>query len=343
LAESRPDPKYLTEYYMWMALGGVLGGVFSAILAPLLFYGILEYPLLLAAAVFFRQSEGRKRWLIATILASLIMSYGLYLPPLLAEKGELLYITRNFFGVKKVMSDGSRKQLLHGDTLHGLESYDPRLAGEPLIYYHREGPLGDVMTVMERRENQRVAVVGLGSGSIAAYAGPNRHVTFFEIDPDVETIANDHFSFLKRCGANCDVVSGDGRLAIAGALDKGFDLIILDAFSSDTIPPHLLSREALDVYRSKLKPDGAILFHVSNRYLRVNDLVIALAAAADVPALIRDDKTTSSKSHSVWVVLSVSPELLTRLRSNWGWKAADGPLVQAWTDDYSNLIELFKW
>jgi spermidine synthase len=199
------------------------------------------------------------------------------------------------------------------------------------------------MTVMERRENQRVAVVGLGAGSIAAYAGPNRHVTFFEIDPDVEAIANRYFTFLGRCGVNCDVVSGDGRLSVARSPEKVYDLIILDAFSSDSIPPHLLSREALDVYRSKLKPDGAILFHVSNRYLRVNDLVIALAASVDVPALIRDDKTSTSKSHSVWVVVSQSPELLTRLRSNWGWKAVDGPHVQVWTDDYSNLIELFKW
>jgi SAM-dependent methyltransferase len=326
-----------------MALGGVLGGVFAAIVAPLVFHSIFEYPLLLAAAVFFRQGAGRTRWLVATVMASLILAYGLYLPPLLAEKRDLIYITRNFFGVKKVVGDGARKELLHGDTLHGIQSYDPRLAGEPLIYYHREGPLGDVMTVLEKRENQRVAVVGLGAGSIAAYAGPNRHVTFFEIDPDVEMIANRYFTFLGRCGANCDVVSGDGRLSIARSPEKVYDLIILDAFSADSIPPHLLSREALDVYRSKLRPDGAILFHVSNRYLRVNDLVFALAASADVPALIRDDKTTTSKSHSVWVVVTQSTELLTRLRSNWGWKAEDGPHVQVWTDDYSNLIELFKW
>jgi SAM-dependent methyltransferase len=255
----------------------------------------------------------------------------------------VVYVTRNFFGVKKVVDDGDRRELLHGDTLHGIESRDPQLAGEPMIYYHREGPLGDVMTAMNSRPDSRVAVVGLGAGSIAAYAGPRRHVTFFEIDPDVETIAARYFTFLSRCGSNCDVVSGDGRLSIARSPERSFDLIVLDAFSSDSIPPHLLSREALSLYRSKLKPDGAILFHVSNRYLKVNELVGALAASAGVPAIIRDDKTASSKSHSVYVLLSDSTELLQTLKSSWPWKPMESPQIRVWTDDYSNLLELLKW
>ena len=346
LADSRPHPRHLTEYYVWMALGGVLGGVFAAIVAPLLFHSIFEYSLLLAAAMFFRQGTGRSRWLVATVMASLILAYGLYLPPLLSERGNLVYVTRNFFGVKKVVDSGDRRELLHGDTLHGLEIRDSLMAGEPMIYYHREGPLGDVMTVLESRpprEDQRVAVVGLGAGSIAAYAGPNRHVTFFEIDPDVEIIARTYFNFLNRCGSRCDVVSGDGRLAIARFPERSFDLIVLDAFSSDSIPPHLLSIEALDMYRSKLKQNGAILFHVSNRYLKVKELVGALAASAEMPALVRDDKTPSSKSHSVYVIVTESSEVLTRLQSYWNWKALEPSELQVWTDDYSNIVELLKW
>jgi hypothetical protein len=343
LAESRPHPRHLTQYYVWMALGGVLGGIFAAIVAPMIFTSIFEYPLLLAAAVFFRQGLGRKRWLVATVLASLVLAYGLYLPPALAESGDIVYITRNFFGVKKVVDKPDMRELLHGDTLHGLESHDPLMRGEPMIYYHREGPLGDVMTLTESHPNHRVAVVGLGAGSIAAYAGPNRHVTFFEIDPDVETIAARYFTFLAKCGSNCDVVSGDGRLTIARSPNQSFDLIILDAFSSDSIPPHLLSSEALDLYRSKLKPEGAVLFHVSNRYLKVNELVAALASAAKVPALIRDDKVVSSKSHSVYVIVSESSELLRRLQDSRPWKPIEAPRVQAWTDDYSNLLDLLKW
>jgi SAM-dependent methyltransferase len=344
LAASRPDVRYLTEFYVWMALGGVLGGVFAAIAAPLLFNSIIEYPLLLAGAVFFRDSEGRSRWLVATVLGSLILSYALYLPPVLAEAGNTVYVTRNFFGVKKVVEKSAERRLLHGDTLHGLEDLNPSVIGEPRIYYHREGPLGDVMKMMEGRPDQHVGVIGLGAGSIGAYAGPNRRVTFFEIDPDVERIASDYFTFLSRCGNRCAVVSGDGRLSIARFPENEFDLIVLDAFSSDAIPPHLLSREALDVYLSKLKTDGVLLFHVSNRYLNVKDLVATLAAAAELPALVRDDKTPTSKSYAVYVMLSKSEVMLAGLQSYPGWKPIGPSLgLQVWTDDYSNLIELLQW
>ena len=273
LAACRPDARYLTEYYVCVALGGVLGGVFAAVVAPLLFTSIFEYPLLLAAAAFFRQGSGRKRWLSAAAVASLIIGYAIYLPHTLAEEGDTVFVTRNFFGVKRVVDEGNERKLLHGDTLHGIESRDPSRSGELMIYYHREGPLGDVMEMMRDRRNQHIGVIGLGTGSIAGYAGPSRRVTFFEIDPDVEMIAVRFFTFLSRCGNQCDVVSGDGRLSIARYPQAEFDLLVLDAFSSDAIPPHLLSREAIDLYLSKLKPDGALLFHVSNRYLKVKDLV----------------------------------------------------------------------
>jgi SAM-dependent methyltransferase len=344
LAAARPDVRRLTEYYVWMALGGVLGGVFAAIVAPFLFNSIIEYPLLLAAAVFFRDGLGRARLLVSTVLASLIVSYALYLPQVLAEAGKTIYVTRNFFGVKKVVEKGVETRLLHGDTLHGLESHDPSGIGEPRIYYHREGPLGDVMKLTENRPDQHVAVIGLGAGSIAAYAGPQRRVTFFEIDPDVEDIAARFFTFLKRCGDRCEVVSGDGRLSIARATDREFDVIVLDAFSSDAIPPHLLSREALDVYLSRLKPDGVLMFHVSNRYLNVKDLVANLASAAEIPALVKNDKGPSSKSYAVYVMLSKSESLLAELQTYPGWKPIGPSLhLDVWTDDYSNLIDLLQW
>ena len=344
LAASRPHVRYLTEFYVWMALGGVLGGVFAAIAAPLLFNSIIEYPLLLAAAVFFRESSGRSRWLVATVMASLIVSYALYLPQVLAGEESVVYVSRNFFGVKRVVEVGDERQLLHGDTLHGLESLHPSEAGEPGIYYHREGPLGDVMAMMQQWPDQHVGVIGLGAGSIAAYAGAQRHVTFFEIDPDVEKIARQFFTFLPRCGGYCDVVSGDGRLSIAQRPEKEFDLIVLDAFSSDAIPPHLLSREALGIYESRLKPDGALLFHVSNRYLNVKDLVASLAAAGEMLAVVRDDKVPSSKSHSVYVMVSNSERLLKGLQAYPNWNPIGPRLgLAVWTDDYSNLIELLEW
>lgn len=346
LAEQRPGAQYLTDYYVWMALGGVLGGVFAAIVSPWLFRSIFEYPLLLAAAVFFYKRNGKTRWVVSAALACLVLGYALYLPRQLAEKGDRVHVTRNFFGVKKVIDNGQERRLLHGDTLHGVESRDPSKAGEPLSYYHREGPLGDVMRLMGDTSRQHVGVIGLGAGSIAAYASPYRHVTFFEIDPDVEFIAGRYFGFLSRCAEHCNVVSGDGRLSVARFPERTFDLLILDAFSSDVIPPHLLSRQALELYISRLKPNGALLFHVSNRYLRVKDLVSALVTAEGMSALTREDNEdkTSGKSHSIYVVAAPLPHLMGKLDSIPGWQDVRTPAgFRVWTDDYSSIADLLQW
>jgi SAM-dependent methyltransferase len=343
LADSRPDATHLTRYYVWIALGGALGGVFAAIVAPALFNTILEYPLLLAAAMFFRKpARGTSwhRWLPATGLAALVLGYAFFLPGYLAEPGTTIHIARNFFGVKKVMEiDGKTRKLLHGDTMHGLESREPELAGQPVAYYHSEGPLGDAIRMLGLRPNQHVAVVGLGAGSIAAYASPDRRVTFFEIDPQVETIARRFFTFLDRCGKNCDVHLGDGRLLMTRFPQQEFDLIVLDAFSSDAIPPHLLSREAMEVYLSRLKPGGAVLFHVSNRYLKVRELVSTLVLDMNLTAYLRADDAEDKplKNRSVYVIAADLPA-----PSLWR-PVVRTPGLRSWSDDYSNLIDLVKW
>jgi SAM-dependent methyltransferase len=342
LAASRPHARHVTAYYVSVALGGVLGGVFAAIAAPMLFSTIFEYPLLLAAAVFFREGAGRMRWIVSTALAGLILGYALYLPARLGEKGETVYVTRNFYGVKKVVDDGDQRKLLHGDTLHGIERRGTTEAGEPMSYFHREGPLGDVMA----GPGSHVGVIGLGAGSIAAYASPNRRITFIEIDPDVERIASQFFAFLRRCGASCDVIPGDGRLALARFPEAEFDLLILDAFSSDAIPAHLLSREALALYVSRLKPGGVLLFHVSSRYLKVRDLVAALVTDAEMPGLVRVDKDDGppGKSGSIYVAAAISTEALAALKSLSTWESVrPSQGIRVWTDDYSSLVELLQW
>jgi SAM-dependent methyltransferase len=323
-----------------------MGGIFAAIAAPMLFSSIFEYPLLLAAAVFFREGAGRMRWIVSTALAGLILGYALYLPAQLGEKGETVHISRNFYGVKKVVDDGDQRKLLHGDTLHGLERRGAGEAGEPMSYYHREGPLGNVMKTIEPRPESHVGVIGLGAGSIAAYASPSRRVTFFEIDPDVERIATQFFTFLGRCSASCEVITGDGRLALARFPDSEFDLLVLDAFSSDAIPAHLLSREALALYVSRLKPDGMLLFHVSNRYLKVKDLAAALVTDAKMPGLFRVDRDDGppGKSDSIYVAAALSMDALAALRSLPTWEAVSPPPnIRVWTDDYSSLMELLRW
>jgi SAM-dependent methyltransferase len=401
LAELRPGTGHLTEYYAWIAIGGALGGVFAAVISPLLFSTVFEYPLLAATLAFFRQPQNRKRsrwdlllltppvalavtawvlwllsnvpipesfvvgvaiyfalgvaaiafhrrrWLFAGGLAAVLLAFTALIAPAL-RGSEQLYVARDFFGVKQVLFDRSRseRKLLHGDTMHGLEGLDFAREGKPLSYYTASGPFGDVMTLFKDRPDQHMGVLGLGSGTIAAYAQLNRRITFFEIDPQVEFIARRFFSFLPRCGDRCDVVLGDGRLSILQAPDQEFDLLILDAFNSDSIPAHLLSREALAVYQKKLKPDGAILFHVSNRYLRIRELVTALAFDAHLPALYRSDEDDREpgKARSIYVILALDPEILSALVRTQKWfQVPYFDAVEVWTDDYSNLFEIMKW
>ena len=228
-------------------------------------------------------------------------------------------------------------------------STDPARLGMPVSYYHPAGSVGEVMDIIRARgAQQRVGVIGLGSGTMAAYAAPERHVTFYEIDPSVEAIARDFFTFLPRCGEACDVVIGDGRLELAQAPDRSFDLLMLDAFSSDSIPAHLLSREALQLYLSKLAPDGILLFHVSNRYLEVEKLVSALVADAGLTGLSRFDEAgelrLEGKTSSTFVVAAHREEDLRPLTSHPGWKQVVRPAdFEPWTDDYSNLLGLIRW
>jgi SAM-dependent methyltransferase len=289
----------------------------------------------------------RRRVRFALALAVLITGYHLALPGFL-NNYQTLHISRDFFGIKKVVFDreSNMRKLLHGDTLHGQESLDPTLIGKPLSYYHATGPVGDVMKLISVRRNQHVAVVGLGTGSMAGWAAPNRRITFFDIDPQVPDIANGYFTFLRRCGSACNIVIGDGRLSIEKVRDAEFDLLMLDAFNSDSIPAHLVSREAVQMYLKKLKPDGLILFHVSNRYMNVEALASAVIFDSGLQGLARydDDEEPRGKAASDYVVAARHSEDFGSLQDDMNWYAIENPAhIQPWTDDYSNMLSIVRW
>jgi SAM-dependent methyltransferase len=399
IAESRPERQRLTEFYFWVACGGVLGGVFTAILAPAVLSTVLEYPLLVAALAFFRGGKPQKSdiligvatgvtvavvWIalralqldsnseaialahtallfagyrlrqqpqrFACAFAALMLAYVFILPSYI-EGAERIYASRNFFGVKKVLDDpaANLRKLLHGDTIHGIESTDPARAAQPLSYYYPGGSVSDVIHITRQRGGvQRTAVLGLGAGTMASYANASHRVTFYEIDPAIEPIARRYFTFLTRCGSNCDVVIGDGRLRLAQERDGTFDLLLLDAFSSDSVPTHLLSREALQIYLAKLKPNGILLFHVSNRYLNVEKLAAALVADAGLVAFSRYDDAgdlrQSGKSSANHLVAARRLEHLGPVESLSGWQRVHRPMdFEPWSDDYSNLLSLIRW
>ena len=181
---------------------------------------------------------------------------------------------------------------------------------------------------------------------MAAWARPDRHITFFDIDPQVVNIAQNYFTYLRRCAVNCDIVIADGRLAIEKIPAGEFDVLMLDAFNSDSIPAHLVSREAVQMYLHKLKPDGMILFHVSNRYMDVESLVSAVLLDAGLEGLVRydDDEEPTGKTSSDYVVAARNSAALGALEDDANWSAVEKPAgIQPWTDDYSNMLTIVKW
>jgi hypothetical protein len=399
LAADRPGPRYLAQFYVWLSLGGVLGGVFNALVAPMLFRSVVEYPLaiLLACLLLPRSETKRLRtdfvipalmfaftmglgWMadrfaiqmsgsLFIVAVPLFVSYPLRKRPLrfalslgavilaagiMSGAGiSTLHSERNFFGVLRVMNNPDLKlhSFLHGSTVHGRQSTTTDRRCEPLSYYHREGPLGRIFAQFEASHTgANVGIIGLGTGATASYSQPNERWTFYEINPAVVSVARsrEYFSYLSDCArAPVEVVLGDARLKLRDAPDRSYDLLVLDAFSSDAIPVHLMTQQALDLYLSKLAPRGLIVFHISNRNLELSKVVADLAKSRNLSCLSMLDLTPqqpNGKDPSHWVVLA-------RSSTDYGDLVNDPnarPLVskdagKVWTDDFSNILSVLKW
>ncbi|MCC6780208.1 MAG: fused MFS/spermidine synthase [Hyphomicrobiales bacterium] len=398
LYDRRPDPARLTEFYLWVAFGGVIGGAFAALLAPLLFNGIYEYPLLLLAGLLALPGMlegGRRRWLdqagpilalaalmvvaqrvldirlplaagpffeIALVLlvgammwqrhqpvrflALVVLAFvltGLWRPGL-----NVVEASRSFFGVHQVVetADQRHRLLFHGTTLHGAARIDGGSAAEPLTYYHSEGPIAESIAAVRSARGGlgRVGVVGLGAGSLACHSRPQEQWTFFEIDAAVVEIARNPrlFKFVSTCKPDLSIVLGDARLTLASAAVK-FDLIVLDAFSSDAIPVHLLTREAIAGYLDRLEPNGALVIHISNRHMELARVVAAAADANGALTWLKDDRRPVSledlKTRALVAVMARRPADVGPLPQLDGWhEIAPDPRVSLWTDDYSNIL-----
>jgi hypothetical protein len=407
LARDRPPPRHLTEFYLWIAVGGVLGGAFNALVAPVVFNSLAEYPLALVLACLLRprpaetpSGAGQLRLDLGApiALAFLTIALGLAvrgvgindelarralvfgLPALacvalidrpvrfgLAIAGMLLasampflaqnrviYSNRTFFGTHEVVVAGSEQfhLLMHGTTVHGAQSLDPAHRDDPLTYYARSGPLGQIIADYEEGQSSpAVGVIGLGTGSLACYARQGEQWDFYELDPDVARIARDPhlFTFLTDCAPSARVILGDGRLSISRAAAGHYGLIVIDAFNSDTIPTHLLTRQAIHLYLAKLAQGGIVAFNISNRYLNLRPVLADVAANAGLVSLWRDDsaidptEAASGKFASSWLVMARRIEDVDGLVSD-HWERLHGRHgVRVWSDDYSNFLSVVDW
>jgi len=402
----RPPPERLTEFYLWMSVGGVLGGAFTALLAPVIFTNVVEYPLVLALACWARPAwtgEPIERWRLSLFLLALVtacvattveMLAGLmgflvkYQVPLLVlllgttgicaflirrnrlfffllvavllyaadvtgDRVDVKQTWRSFFGVvrqsqtESPVLGGTVRMLAHGTTLHGAQAVAPRWRCRPLVYYAPETPIGQVFTEFTRRKPALdVGAVGLGTGSVAAYNRAGDRLTFFEIDPQVIAISTDpkHFSYTTECAkGQVSYQVGDARLTLAKQPREAFDVLLIDAFSSDSVPVHLLTVEAVRGYLTHLKPDGVLILHLSNRNLELKGPAMAVAHAAGGYALLQKH-TVPKGSPPLWesaedaVIIGRSPQALAAFAADPRWTKADPTLARPWTDDYTNLI-----
>jgi predicted membrane-bound spermidine synthase len=417
LAADRPGPTHLTEFYLWVSVGGVLGGIANGLIAPVVFDRVLEYPIALVLALACRHVRGadgviRRRWPPpgsdwAFAAAMLVLTFGLvsggnllhldptghafplvFVVPLFltysqlqhpqrfalaiaamlvggvsydSSVGQTVHIERNFFGVARVTRDAAGRftQIVHGNTVHGRQWRDPARREEPTAYYTRTGPLGQVFDELRVQEDAdarpgAVAIVGLGAGGMASYARPTERWTFYEINPAVVTIARDpaYFTFLRDVfgdSPRLEIVLGDARLRLADAADGSFDTIVVDAFSSDAIPAHLLTREAIALYLRKLTQHGMLVVHISNRYLDLAPVVADLSYDAGLTGYIRRDLVASDRAladgwtPSIWTALVRPSAPASVIGHDKRWERLGSGRGVPWSDDFSDLIRAFHW
>jgi len=413
LVARRPDPRHLTEFYLLMSLGGVVGGSFNALIAPVIFDNVWEYPAVLALSALvrpwgsWRVSHWTWTWLILGAVAAVavpvlvtfytpslatdavvgkitqqqlfemsldgLMGLAIIAAFLLRNRAWLMFVLivivsyaaqtaadrvnksqtwRSFFGVLEKSETivpglgGKVTMLAHGTTLHGAQAADPRHRCTPLAYYTRNTPIGQVFgAVQGEKPAVRVGAVGLGTGSVSAYTRPGDQLTFFEIDPLVVKVATDpkHFSYTTECAkGRVDFVLGDARLTVAKQPAAVFDILLIDAFSSDAVPAHLLTVEAVRGYLAKLKPDGVLVLHLSNRNLDLMGPAQGLARAAGGVAMMQEyrpgeDGPGTWESAEDVVIIARTQAGLERFHFDDRWRDVDPNIARPWTDDYTNL------
>ncbi len=417
LAADRPSVARLTQFYLWISVGGALGGLFNALVAPLVFHSVVEYPLGLLAACLLRPDATRRSggiqhvpervpigqrpvwrdlaWGVGALVLALVAARAIgfaghadrataaiSLPLIVAimqwpfarrfafclaatllamhwiDRPDYrdLVSDRNFFGVVKVRVTPDEKYhvLMHGNILHGMQpliTSGNERPEHPVSYYGPSGPMGQIFGSADAPARPRVGVVGLGIGTLIAYGTPHDQWTFFEINPNVVRIARDprYFTYLSQSRAPYDIVMGEGRLNLARQHDREFDLLVLDAFTSDAIPTHLITREAIQLYLDKLKPSGILLLNISNKYVSLAPVLGAIARDLDLTGRWRFYVPTPKEADTgefpaTWVVIGRTPAALGPLATDSRWEPLPTERrVPAWTDSYSSLLGVMKW
>ncbi|MBL8269589.1 fused MFS/spermidine synthase [Steroidobacter sp.] len=354
----RPAGPYLTRFYLLISLGGVLGGAFVGLIAPNVFTTYVEFPVLLVVIAevyvilqWHRRGSRRTLWLVRTVMVlGVITLLAQLMGSEIQTRQDNMLVQRNFYGTLSVQDDPSgdelaRRYLIHGTISHGYQYLHEKYRRLPSSYFSKHSGAGLALTTLQAEGPVRFGVVGLGVGVMSGYVRADDYARLYEINPDVVDIADQYFTFLpaaRQSGADVAVLLGDGRLTLERQPPQSFDLLAIDAFSSDAIPTHLLTKEAFELYFQHLKPDGVLAVHISNRYI---DLVPVCARAAEhVNRSARVVRSLSDGTYdtSIWVIVTANEALLKRPEfqgsNTYAAQAADS--FEGWSDQYSSVWPL---
>ena len=341
------------RFYLVLSAGGATGTALSVLIAPLLFNANYDLPLAFACtagvAMLVTWQEGWSRRLLWGTSAVLCLVLTTRLRS--AYERDSLLLTRNFYGSVRVkhsdlpvQAEGSRL-LLHGTIEHGMQWFAPGFRTEPLTYYGRTSGVGLALSRCCEGRPRHIGVIGLGAGTLAAYGRSGDSIRFYEINPAMEQIASELFTYERESKATVTVVSGDARRSLEGETGADLDVLVVDAFSGDAIPVHLLTVEALRLYRKRMKPDGILAFHISNQYVDLAPVLSALSRELGLQGRVIDSGADASKGifAARWVLLAPASASVFAAPDGWLEKPLPTTELRAWTDDYSSLLPLMRW
>ena len=350
LAKRRPTPKYLTRFYLMLSLGGAVGGVTVGLIAPRFFSGYYEVGLGFIIVMVLASWIAKKevKWAIASTFCAVTCVYFLY-SQIVRDITDARVLNRNFYGTMETNDSGLKgsrdefRELYHGSVVHGKQYLDPQRRKEATLYYGQTAGIGLAINNVKPGA-KRLGLIGLGAGTLAVYGKEGDYLRFYEINPQVIEVAQSEFSFIKNSKAKVDIVLGDARLALEKESPNQFDVLVVDAFSGDSLPIHLITLEAVQLYLRQINQNGVLAFHVTNHYLSLAPVLEQIAKKIGLYCvLIHDGAINSSLYTTDWVLISKKPRVLASDRIQ---KAAIPikPIsgLAPWTDDFNNLVQVLK-
>ncbi len=344
----KPHPRFLTSFYLMLSAGGALGGLIVGLAAPSLFSGYYELPAaVMFCAVLLFIVHSQRRWF--NLISGLLMigiavtcGYFIY-----SYQQTARAMARNFYGMLRVneydrATENETRRLVHGGITHGVQFVHPEKRHDPIAYYSPDSGIGIAVEYL-RKPSLRMGIVGLGAGTLAAYARPGDLIRIYEINPLVVRLAHEEFTYLADCLGTIEIILGDARLSLERENDQHYDLLAVDAFSGDSIPAHLLTKQALELYFRHLKPDGILAIHISNAHLDLEPVVEKLGATLGKHSiLISSDEDEDAEIYtSDWVLMTSEPLTSPEIKEA-GKKPGSNPKMRLWTDDYNNLFQILK-